>query len=75
MDIHEDPEVGKVEKIARFVCGALLGVVFGFYLVIKYDFSSLGSASFVVIATACLSGYLALKYGDEFWYAVFGRHR
>jgi uncharacterized membrane protein len=75
MDIHEDTEVGKVEKITRFVCGALLGVVFGFYLVFKYDFSSLGSAACVIIAATCLCGYFALKFGDEFWYSVLGRHR
>jgi hypothetical protein len=28
MDIHEDPEVGKAEKVTRFGCGALLGFIF-----------------------------------------------
>jgi hypothetical protein len=41
MDIHEDPEVGKAEKVTRFGCGALLGFIFGLYVVVKYSFESL----------------------------------
>jgi hypothetical protein len=75
IDIHEDPEVGKTEKITRFGCGALLGVVFGLITVLKYSFESVGGAVAVITGAIFVCGYLALKCGDEFWYAVFGRGR
>lgn len=75
MDIHEDPEVGKAERITRFACGALLGVVFGLITVVKYLSESVAGAVAVMTGAICVCGYLALKYGDEFWYAVFGRGR
>lgn len=74
MDIHEHSEVSKAEKITRFCYGALLGFILGFYIVVKYWFESLGCAVAVVVAI-CTCGYLALKYGDEFSYAIFGRGR
>lgn len=75
MDKHEDPEIGEVEKVTRFGCGALLGIIFGFYLVIKYAFSSFASTACIIIVAICVCGYLSLKYGDKFWYAIFGRDR
>lgn len=75
MDIHEDPELGKAEKVTRIGCGALLGFVFGFYIVVKYSFESFGSAAAVITAAIWVCGYLALKYGDEFWYSIFGGSR
>jgi hypothetical protein len=75
MDIHEDPEVSKAEKVTRFGCGALLGFIFGLYIVVKYSFDSNGCTVAVIIAAICTCGYLALKYGDEFWYSIFDRDR
>lgn len=75
MGIHEDPEVGKAEKVTRFGCGALLGFILGLYIVVKYSFESFWCAVAVVIAAICTCGYIALKYGDEFWYSFFGRGR
>jgi hypothetical protein len=73
MDIHEDPEISKTEKVTRFGCGALLGLVLGFFIVVKYSFESFGTAGAMITAAICICGYLALKYGDEFWYSFFGR--
>lgn len=73
MDIHEDPEIGTTEKVTRIGCGALLGFVFGFYMIVKYSVESFGGAAALVVAATCVCGYLALKYGDEFWYRIVGR--
>ena len=75
MSKHNDQEISKAEQATRFGCGALLGFFFGFYVVIKYAFSSFGSAAAIIVAAICVCGCLALKYGDEFWYAIFGRDR
>jgi len=75
MNKHDDRDVSKVEQATRFGCGALLGLFLGFYVVIKYAFSSVGSAAAIIAAAFCICGYLALKYGDEFWYSIFGNDR
>lgn len=73
MDIHEDPEVSKSEKVTRIGCGAILGLVLGISFVVQLSFSSFGSVVTVIIVAICVCAYLALKYGDEFWYWIFGR--
>lgn len=72
MDVHEDPVISKAEKVTRFGCGAALGIVYGFFLVIKFALSSYGVAAAIVVGSVCVCGYLALMYGDEFWYGIFG---
>ncbi len=72
MDIHEDPEVGGVEQATRFACGAVLGVVLGVVLAVKWALSSLGAIAGDVVVAVLVCGLLALKYGDAFWYGIFG---
>ena len=75
MNNRDDQEISKAEQTTRFGCGALLGLFFGFYIVIKYAFSSFGSAAAIIVAAICVCGCLALKYGDEFWHSIFGNDR
>lgn len=72
MGIHEDPDISEAEKVTRFGCGAVFGVFFGFFLVIRFALSSFGLAAVAIVGAVCVCGYLALKYGDEFWYSIFG---
>jgi uncharacterized membrane protein len=75
MDIHEDPQISRSEKVTRIGCGAVFGIFFGFFLVIKFALSSFGAIAGIVALAICVCAYLALKYGDEFWYSIFGRGR
>lgn len=74
MNNSEKPKLGTLEKVTRFGCGALLGFFVGLYGSAKWKIMSFGAAvgMWVVAILAC--GYLALKYGDEFWYGIFGRN-
>jgi hypothetical protein len=75
MDIHEDPEPDTAEKVTRFGCGTLLGVIVGIVLAIKLTLSSFGLIAAVIVGAVLVCGFLALRYGDEFWYAVLGSAR
>lgn len=75
MDIHEDPEVDTFEKVTRFVCGALLGVFVGFYVAFRFTLLSFGLTTAIIVGAVLTCGFLALKFGDEFWHAVFGTSR
>jgi len=76
MDIHEDPEPDAFEKITRFVCGALFGFFVGGYLALRlFDLQTFPPLIAIAVVAALVCGFLAMKYGDEFWYAVLGRGR
>jgi len=75
MNNSENQEIGRVEKVTRFGCGALLGLFVGLYFIAKWSVVSLGVAVTVWGATIIVCGYLAMKYGDEFWYGIFGRNK
>lgn len=63
----------RLEKGIRFGCGAMFGVLIGFYLLLEFfDFESPGlilSSSFF----GC--GFLAMVLGDRFWYGLGGGGR
>jgi len=70
MDIHEDYEPDKSEKITRFGCGALFGILVGIGLVIRFAIASFGLVVGVILGAILVCGFLALKHGDEFWYSL-----
>jgi hypothetical protein len=72
---RERPEIGRVEKAIRFGCGALLGLFVGLYFIAKWSVMSIGVAVTVWGAAILICAYLAMKYGDEFWYGMFGRNK
>ncbi|QNA89431.1 hypothetical protein G4G28_14865 [Massilia sp. Dwa41.01b] len=70
-EVTEGPEISEAERVSRFGCGALLGFFIGLVLVIASAPSSTGFAVLAFLVPMCVCGYLALKYGDEFWYKLF----
>jgi hypothetical protein len=75
MSDHGDPEPDTEEKAIRFGCGALLGILFGFYLAFRFTVLSFGMAAAVVLGVVVLCGYLALRYGDDFWHWILSNVR
>lgn len=73
MNIHEDHQPSKGEKITRFICGALLGFFVGIFFVARLRLLVLEIAIIVVLGAVLICGFLALKYGDEFWHSIFQR--
>lgn len=71
----EKSKIGKMEKVTRFGCGALLGLFVGLYFIAKWIVVSFGVAIGIWAVAILACGYLALKYGDEFWYGMFGRKK
>jgi hypothetical protein len=71
----EQPKVGNMEKVTRFGCGALLGFFVGLYFIAKWFIVSFGVAISIWATAILVCGCLALKYGDEFWYGLFGRNK
>jgi hypothetical protein len=69
------PKIGKMEKATRFGCAALLGFFVGLYFIAKWIIVSFGVAVGIWAVAMLACGYLALKYGDEFWYGMFGRNK
>lgn len=64
-----------MEKVTRFGCGALLGFFVGLYLIAKWIIMSFGVAAGVWAVAVLVCGYLAQRYGDEFWNGLFGRNK
>jgi hypothetical protein len=75
MDENKEPPIGTIAKATRFGCGALLGLFVGLYFIAKWTVTSFGTAFAIWAAAILACGYLALKYGDRFWYALFGGSR
>ena len=70
MNKKEDGELNESEKITRFGCGAIFGVFLGILIVVRIAFSSFGAIAAVIAFSIFVCGFLALKYGDEFWYSL-----
>jgi hypothetical protein len=75
MNDSENPKIGTMEKVTRFVCGAILGFFVGLYFIATWRIVSFCAGIGIWVATMLLCGSLALKLGDEFWYGMFGRNR
>lgn len=75
MNDSEKPQMPTIEKVTRFGCGAMLGFVAGLYFIAKWMIVSFGVAIGIWALAMLACGYLALRYGDEFWYGMFGRNK
>lgn len=73
--MNEKPGISSGEKVTRFVCGGLLGFFVGMYFIAKWAIVSPTVAVAIWAVTVLACGSLALKFGDEFWYGMFGRHK
>lgn len=70
MDLQQAHEISKTEKITRFGFGAVLGLLFGLMLNLEFAFTSIIVIIVVITCSVAVLGYLALKYGDGFWYSL-----
>jgi len=65
------PKADKTEKVIRLGCGALLGLIVGFFVGIRLFFThgNNNQTAFVifVILLVVIFGFLALIKGDGFW--------
>jgi len=65
------PEPDALEKFIRFACGVILGLVFGFFYFLAKGIQSVEVFMLILIAFSVFLGWLAMKYGDEFWKNFF----
>jgi hypothetical protein len=63
----EQPD--KAEKQIRFGCGFLIGVVVGLGSMIAWSITNGWYFAAIVGAIALMCGFLAMRYGDEFWHS------
>ena len=61
-----DIEPDREEKVIRFVCGAVVGGIFGFFASARI-FETVESALLFTTITALICGFLAMYEGNEFW--------
>jgi len=66
------PKTDWLEFWVRFVCGFLFGGLIGIRLSLDF-LDSLGGFVAADLAVAVGCGLAAARYGDKFWYSVFGR--
>lgn len=66
--MHDAPSPDASEKRLRFGCGLIFGggIAFLFFLRVIATLDSTFWA--LTVAAALLSGFLAMRYGDEFWH-------
>ena len=67
--MNDQPD--STEKKLRFGCGALFGLFIAFtYSMHRIFVESDGLFIIFVIACILLFGFLAMKYGNRFWYTL-----
>ncbi len=66
------PKTDWLEFWVRFVCGFLFGGLVGIRLSLDF-LDSLGGFVAVDLVVAVGCGLAAARYGDKFWYSVFGQ--
>ncbi len=68
-DIIYRPESRALERTVRSACGALFGVIPGWWVVAELGlFEDLPVSVVIVGLSAMTCGYLAQRYGDVFWH-------
>ena len=65
--MNDKPDI--LEKVIRFFCGAIAGLIFGFFYGIRFDqiYDSLLLFYLILGFIVVLLGFLAMKFGDKFW--------
>ena len=74
-NIFYDNKPDPLEKKVRFGCGFAFGLVIGFFEFARSLYRSAGMTIALTVIAALVCGWLALKYGDRFWYGVMKRWR
>jgi hypothetical protein len=69
LDQPESPD--RFERIVRFVCGGLFGLVLGLGLAVGvFEFEDAPEVMSTTIGCALLCAVLAMRFGDRFWYIL-----
>jgi uncharacterized membrane protein YccC len=58
------------EKLIRFGCGAFMGLLLGLLVVFALLAPGAWMTAAVLLFSAICCGWLALRYGDPFWYKL-----
>jgi hypothetical protein len=69
--MNDKPDI--LEKVIRFICGAILGIIFGVIYGIQFGqvYNSFPLFYLILGLLVVLFGFLAMKFGDNFWKNVF----
>lgn len=65
--MNENPEPDAFEKGLRFGCGFVFGAVVAFLVIAREVAAFTGTFWAAVAGVAVVLGFLAMRYGDEFW--------
>ena len=60
----------RLEKSIRFGCGSIFGIIIGFYYSLNWVLETWGEIVAIIICSAVICGFLAVKFGDEFWHSL-----
>jgi len=62
-------ELDKTTIVIRFLCGFLFGFFgsVGFFFLELFRMNNLTNPTIACLMFGILTGYLAVRYGDEFW--------
>jgi hypothetical protein len=68
MSEYGEPDAS--EKRVRFGCGFVFGGIIGFFFALREIAAFTGTFWAFVAGIAVLFGFLAMRYGDEFWHSL-----
>jgi hypothetical protein len=60
----------RVERVVRFGCGSILGLIFGLAVAFHMFVSTASELTGLLGLFAVVFGGLAVRFGDRFWYAL-----
>lgn len=65
--MNDKPDL--LEKVIRFICGAIAGLIFGFIYGVRFgqQYNSFLLFYLILGFFVVLLGLLAMKFGDKFW--------
>jgi hypothetical protein len=63
-------EPSGLEKGVRFGCGVLFGLVLGVIVAFQFPLDTAVGWFVVLAVLGLVCGFLAAKYGDEFWHSL-----
>jgi len=64
----DEVAVSTEELTTRFGCGGVLGIFIALFLIVGFSLSSPVSCIIIVLLAISVFGFLAARYGDQFWH-------
>ena len=68
--MDESPKPDSFEKRLRFGCGFIFGGIVAFLVIAREVAVFTGTFWAAVAVAASVFGFLAMRYGDEFWRSI-----